>query len=93
MGYLVFAGPVLMGWMRLDAGEGNTCFTLGFPPARCLADGGVGATAGTKSLALTVAMAVKRLHLWLLHSRQQQEGPCSLAFSICIVSSWQPALG
>lgn len=55
----------LVGWTRLDAGE-DACLTLGFPPARCLADGGVGATAGTKSLALTVAMAVKRLHLCLL---------------------------
>lgn len=56
----------MTGWMRLDAGEDNTCLTLGFPPARCLADDRVSATAGTESLALTVAMAVKCLHLWLL---------------------------
>lgn len=55
-----------MGWVRQDAGEDNTCLTLGFHPVRCLADDGVGATAGTESLALTVAMAVKRLRLCLL---------------------------
>lgn len=57
---------VLRGWMRLGAGEDNACLTLGFPPTRCLAGDGVGATAGTESLALTVAMAVKCLHLCLL---------------------------
>lgn len=62
VGNLVFAEPVLRG---CDAAE-YICLTLGFPPARYLADNGAEATAGTESLALAVAMAVKRLHLCLL---------------------------
>lgn len=57
---------VLMGWMRRGVGEDHACLTLALCPIRCLADDGVSATAGTESLALTVAVAVKRLHLCLL---------------------------
>lgn len=62
VGNIVLAEPALRGW---DAAE-DTCLALGFPPARYLKDNGAYATAGTESLALTVAMAVKRLHLCLL---------------------------
>lgn len=62
VGNIVLAEPALRGW---DAAE-DTGLTLGFPPARYLKDNGADATAGTESLAQTVAMAVKRLHLCLL---------------------------